>query len=44
MPTKDWEKVSGESGLYRRLRKTDNSKYEYLLVYSLGYTEEYTGP
>ena len=41
MPSKDWEKVKGEAGIYRRLRKTDNSKYEYLLVYTLGYTEEF---
>ena len=41
MPSKEWEKVEGKQGVYRRKRKNDSSKYEYLCVYSLGYTEEY---
>ena len=41
MPSKDWEKIEGKHGIYRRKRKSDPSKYEYLCVISFGYTEEY---
>ena len=41
MPSKDWIKVENESGIYRRKKKDDPSKYDYLLVYYLGRTEEY---
>lgn len=41
MPSKGWEKIDGKQAIYRRRRKNDPSKYEYLCVFSLGYTEEF---
>ena len=41
MPSKGWEKIDGKQAIYRRRRRNDPSKYEYLCVFSLGYTEEF---
>ena len=41
MPSKDWVKCEGEKGIYKRKKKDEPNKYDYLLVYHLGYTEEF---
>ena len=41
MPSKDWVKCEGEKGIYKRKKKDEPNKFDYLLVYHLGYTEEF---
>ncbi len=41
MPSKDWVKCKGEKGIYKRKKKDKPNKYDYLLIYHLGYTEEF---